>query len=139
MELLEEDDGSGWVKIADSEGGKGLVPASYVELSEGGTEGGDTETILTPISAPSQGCGTYGKSAKPYRYCGTIVEYTPVRAIYTYDAQGADELSLHEGDAIELSAGPKGGQNYADGWWEGFDTTGRKGIFPSNYVGCCRI
>lgn len=31
--ILEEDDGSGWVKVKDQFGGKGLVPASYIEIS----------------------------------------------------------------------------------------------------------
>jgi formin-binding protein 1 len=34
VDVLEEDDGSGWVKVADDRGGKGLVPASYIELVE---------------------------------------------------------------------------------------------------------
>ena len=63
---------------------------------------------------------------------------------------------MQEGGLIELTSGPNGGMNYADGWWEGasvhsynrgkryehatrvyvgVDTNGRKGIFPSNYVG----
>lgn len=75
-----------------------------------------------------------------------------VRAIYSYDAQGDDELSFKEGESIELTSGPTGGRNYGDGWWEGmcllsssiacmyhhptgFSSNGRKGIFPSNYVG----
>ena len=31
VKILEEDDGSGWVKVGNGSGGKGLVPASYVE------------------------------------------------------------------------------------------------------------
>ena len=74
-----------------------------------------------------------------------------VRGLYDYKAQGSDELSITEGELVELSGGPRGGQNYADGWWEGtghftlyaivcrnmcpgINTKGRKGIFPSNYV-----
>lgn len=38
-----------------------------------------------------------------------------VRAIYPYIAQGPDELSLREGDIIELS----NGQTAREGWWEG--------------------
>lgn len=133
VQLLEEDDGSGWVKIADSKGGKGLVPASYVNLSENG--GGAESTPASTISAPSQGCGVYGKPMKDMTRFDPVAEkHAQVRVIYTYDSQGSDELSLHEGDTIELSAGPTGGQNYADGWWEGINTSGLKGIFPSNYV-----
>jgi hypothetical protein len=76
-----------------------------------------------------------------------------VRAIYPYDAQGDDEISFKEGEVIELTSGPTGGQHYGDGWWEGavpfllfssllmciypiigFTSKGKKGIFPSNYV-----
>jgi hypothetical protein len=42
-----------------------------------------------------------------------------VRGIYNYDAQGSDELGVREGELIELSAGPNGGENFGDGWWEG--------------------
>ena len=30
--MMEPDDGSGWVKVADDQGRDGLVPASYLEL-----------------------------------------------------------------------------------------------------------
>lgn len=43
----------------------------------------------------------------------------PVRVVYDYEAQGPDELSIREGEVLELSSGPHGGQNHADGWWEG--------------------
>lgn len=58
-----------------------------------------------------------------------------MRSLYTWEGDGGDELPLTEGATYELSAGPNGGENYADGWWEGYDpASGRKGIFPSNYV-----
>jgi hypothetical protein len=46
-------------------------------------------------------------------------------------AQGDDEISVKAGQRIELSTV---GESYGDGWAEGFDSTGKKGIFPSNYV-----
>lgn len=42
-----------------------------------------------------------------------------VRAIYDYRAQGSDEIDVQEGELVELTGGQSGGQNYADGWWEG--------------------
>ena len=42
-----------------------------------------------------------------------------VRGLYDYNSQGPDELDVLEGARIELTSGPLGGQNYADGWWEG--------------------
>lgn len=34
MTIVEEDDGSGWVKVADEKGAHGLVPATYIEIVE---------------------------------------------------------------------------------------------------------
>jgi len=133
-QLLEEDDGSGWVKLEDSTGAKGLVPASYVELSGSGSGAGNMPATL--VNAPLQGGRMYGKPMKDVARLIWWLKHAQVRVVYTYDSQGSDELSLHEGDIIELSAGPTGGQNYGDGWWEGINTSGRKGIFPSNYVSC---
>lgn len=47
-----------------------------------------------------------------------------MRALYEYQAQGPDELTLNEGDLFELSSGAHGGQSYADGWWEGIEQSG---------------
>ncbi|RPD62761.1 hypothetical protein L226DRAFT_532256 [Lentinus tigrinus ALCF2SS1-7] len=112
VHVLEEDDGSGWVKVADDSGGKGLVPASYVEL----LDGGQTPRSSTPSLSHQQ----------------TSQDY--VRGVYAYKAQGPDEIDVEEGKLIQLTDGPNGGKNYADGWWEGIDASGKKGIFPSNYV-----
>ena len=57
-----------------------------------------------------------------------------VKGLYTYQASGPGELDVEEGAMFELSSGAGGGQNYADGWWEGYNSAGEKGIFPSNYV-----
>ncbi|KAI0269925.1 hypothetical protein BC834DRAFT_863984 [Gloeopeniophorella convolvens] len=109
VHVVEEDDGSGWVKVVDQDGGRGLVPASYIEAIDG--------ALASETSAGhSLGSGQF------------------VRGVYVYQSQGRDELDVSEGARIELTSGPTGGRNYADGWWEGIDALGRKGIFPSNYV-----
>ncbi|KAI0693978.1 hypothetical protein BC835DRAFT_1043166 [Cytidiella melzeri] len=112
VQVLEEDDGSGWVKVLDHLGGKGLVPASYVDLN-------DTAPLVRATATP------------PAEVLTAAGEF--VRAIYDYEAQGAGELSLQEGQLIKLTDGPSGGRKYADGWWEGVGEAGQ-GIFPSNYV-----
>ncbi|KAK7048535.1 hypothetical protein R3P38DRAFT_1868987 [Favolaschia claudopus] len=108
VQVVEPDDGSGWVKVSDGRNA-GLVPASYVEYEDAagstGAGGGSEE-----------GSGEY------------------VRGIYSYKSRGPDELGLDEGELIELTSGPNGGMHYGDGWWEGINSTGQKGIFPSNYV-----
>jgi len=111
VRILEPDDGSGWVKVADQDGNSGLVPASYIQTAQG--RSADTEKRL--------GGGERGRcqlmrtdfaACKHYSYL--------VRAIYPYIAQGPDELSLREGDILELSSEQtNGGKNYGDGWWEG--------------------
>ncbi|KAJ6475039.1 hypothetical protein C8R47DRAFT_1143339 [Mycena vitilis] len=106
VHVLEPDDGSGWVKVSDGQSA-GLVPASYLEYDAAASvAGGGSE----------QGSGQY------------------VRGLYSYEARGADELGLDEGELVELTSGPNGGQHYGDGWWEGINPAGQKGIFPSNYV-----
>ncbi|KAI8978808.1 hypothetical protein BD414DRAFT_119172 [Trametes punicea] len=114
VHVLKEDDGSGWVKVADESGAKGLVPASYIEFVD-----------ATPTSKSS----TSSSSSGGHQASG---EY--VRGIYDYKAQGPDEIDVEEGKLIRLTDGPTGGRNYADGWWEGVDANGKRGIFPSNYV-----
>jgi len=108
VHVMEPDDGSGWVKVIDARGRAGLVPSSYLEHNT------PPPTHQTP--------GTQGGSG----------QY--VRVIYAYQAQGGDEITLVENEIVELTSGPGGGQYYGDGWWEGIDSKGRKGIFPSNYV-----
>lgn len=54
VKVLEEDDGSGWVKVANNSGGKGLVPASYVEeVGSGGKSG------VTPRASAQYGTSIY--------------------------------------------------------------------------------
>ncbi|KAF9778598.1 hypothetical protein BJ322DRAFT_1091523 [Thelephora terrestris] len=107
VKVLEEDDGSGWIKVANGSGGKGLVPASYVEA----------------VGAEEKVPNVNPKASAQY-----------VRGMYDYQATGDDEIDIKEGSMIQLTPGPRGGKNYGDGWWEGIDERGKKGIFPSNYV-----
>ncbi|TCD63247.1 hypothetical protein EIP91_005803 [Steccherinum ochraceum] len=150
VRILEEDDGSGWIKVGDSSGGSGLVPASYIEV-----------IADEPVSAPpSPIVPSINRATKPQ--LGPKKKYGN---LYDYQAQGPDEMSIQEGQQIELTNGPSGGTNYSDDWWEGkscpsnapnhhfsfsevtdvltdssysafigIDSSGKKGIFPSNYV-----
>jgi len=43
-----------------------------------------------------------------------------VRAIYSYEPQGPDELGLFEGELVELT---DEGQDYGIGWWEGMNSS----------------
>ena len=61
MEVLEEDDGSGWVKVADEAGGKGLVPASYISVLDSASQAGVGESHGAGVKA-----GDYGKVISCY-------------------------------------------------------------------------
>ncbi len=122
VSLVEEDlDGSGWIKVAAG-GRQGLVPSSYCEFSEqGGTQelSSGVANVSLDGGAPS-GSGQY------------------VRALYDFDASDEQEMSLREGDLVQLS---ESGTDFAEGWTEGIrsethhgGTPGTAGIFPSNYV-----
>ena len=49
------------------------------------------------------------------------------RALYDYEAQDADELTLRPGDMVQIV------RKDASGWWQG-RLHGRDGLFPANYV-----
>nr|CAG8531092.1 8011_t:CDS:10 [Entrophospora candida] len=51
-----------------------------------------------------------------------------IKVLYDYEAQVPEELTIKEGDVIEITD-----RNVADGWWEG-KLNGVTGQFPANYV-----
>ncbi|KAK9764684.1 formin-binding protein [Basidiobolus ranarum] len=55
-----------------------------------------------------------------------------VRALYDYDAESNEELSIHEGQVVRVLA------THLDGWWEGQiqmeDGSIKRGLFPSNFT-----
>ena len=68
VRVVEEDDGSGWVKVADEAGGQGLVPASYVEAVV------DATPATSPTSPHPLGSGRYGKWLHPpNRFAGVHI------------------------------------------------------------------
>ncbi|RHZ77479.1 hypothetical protein Glove_177g134 [Diversispora epigaea] len=98
-------------------------------ISELTVSSGDVITVLEP----DDGSGwvmasTDGKSGLvPAAYIEYISDDC-VRALYDYDAQSHEEISIKEGDIIEVTNRDIGG-----GWWEG-TLNGRTGQFPANYV-----
>ena len=109
MAILEEDDGSGWVKVADSKGGRGLVPASYVEIVGSSHTTPQASTVKSETSRKTGSNSTLTPLERP-------IYLFSVRGLYAYEAQGPDELDVIEGGILQLTPG---GENYADGWWEG--------------------
>ncbi|KAJ4481967.1 hypothetical protein J3R30DRAFT_3455533 [Lentinula aciculospora] len=93
--------------------------SGWVKVRDGSGDG------LVPASYLEHGTGPASSEQGSGRH---------VKALYVYEARGSDELSLRDGELIELSSGPSSGQHYGEGWWEGINSSGHKGIFPSNYV-----
>ena len=60
VHVVEEDDGSGWVKVMDETGAKGLVPASYVQLDAAAPE--RVEAASPHTASRPQGSGVRGKN-----------------------------------------------------------------------------
>lgn len=57
---------------------------------------------------------------------------TYVKALFDFDAENDTELSIRAGDIIRIT------NDIDAGWWEGLiedgTRSGRRGLFPSNYV-----
>lgn len=104
LEVVDADDGSGWTMVLTSGGTRGLVPTSYIEVSA-------SEKKKGPSVAPRRG-------AKRVRY---------VEALYDYNAEESNELSIRAGDKITVIT------DDADGWTEG-EVNGQKGLFPTAYT-----
>lgn len=126
--VIEPDDGSGWVMVKNSGGVEGLVPASYTEevqipiarvasiasVSTTNTSAtGDSKNKKRgPAVAPKKG-------AKKVNY---------MIALYNYDAQTEDEITIQAGDKIAVV-----GEDVGDGWTEG-ELNGMRGTFPTAYA-----
>ncbi len=85
------------------------------------TDGDSPTTSDAPAtSKKSFGSGIYGRLFIFLHVSLDLgLTISAVRGLYTYQARGPDELSLSEGQTLELSSGPSGGKNYSDEWWEG--------------------
>ncbi|ODM95674.1 Unconventional myosin-If [Orchesella cincta] len=72
-------------------------------------------------SRPVPGAGRPKPKPKP------VIAGPKCRALYGYDAKDIDELSLKEGDVVDITL------EHESGWWKG-KCNGKEGLFPANYV-----
>lgn len=114
FDVIDEDDGSGWTMIHLESGSEGLVPTTYIEIFPNvATNDTGGSKKKGPSVAPKRG-------AKRVQY---------VEALYDYEADGDDELTISAGDKIILVQDDTDGS----GWTEG-ELNGVKGMFPTSYV-----
>lgn len=96
VEVVEDEDEAGWRKVRSGDGRVGLVPNSYLEV--GGAVGGGDGVA----EGGGEGEEVGGEGGR-------------VTALFDYEAQGPDELSIRVGEGAELTAT---GAEYGDGWAE---------------------
>lgn len=133
VSVLEGDDGSGWIKVKGPRG-QGLVPAAYVRDATPKSPG--VVASSRPLPARTASAASNASSMRPTGRQGPAVapkrstqkKGRQVRAIYDYEATGPGELSIVEGDLLEVTVEDQG-----DGWSTG-EMNGRSGIFPTAYV-----
>lgn len=155
FELVEPDDGSGWIKIrpsGPSASGVGLVPASYADLSPPKSSGGGggyaaerpysiaasaTSTTSLPnstmdsdtssITAPKKKVGpAVAPRRGGARKAQPVVKH--VEALYAYAPQADGETGMEEGERLVLVTPDSG-----DGWCEVEGRAGR-GVVPASWV-----
>uniref|UniRef100_A0A6B2L1Z4 SH3 domain-containing protein n=1 Tax=Arcella intermedia TaxID=1963864 RepID=A0A6B2L1Z4_9EUKA len=97
--LIEKDD-SGWWRGRNAKGQEGVFPSNFVEVV--GEEGAAGTAGTVDINA----------------------DYT---ALYDYDAEDENELTIKEGEILHVIS-------ETDGWYFGANAKGQKGNFPSNFV-----
>ena len=70
-----------------------------------------------------RGLGSVVTNLRPFIFASFVLTilrpFCLVRVLYDYHSQGPDELDVTEGQVVELTGGPSGGESYAEGWWEG--------------------
>ncbi|RUP43324.1 hypothetical protein BC936DRAFT_137340 [Jimgerdemannia flammicorona] len=98
LTVLEDDDGSGWIK-ARKNFREGIVPANYIKIRSPSVAGSPQSPRANPSS--------YFESLPP----APAQEY--VQALYDFKAQNPEELSIRAGDVITLTSKDEGG------WWQG--------------------
>ncbi|XP_035525627.1 F-BAR and double SH3 domains protein 1-like [Morone saxatilis] len=118
LQVIEDGDVEDWLKVCNSCGQVGYVPERYVQFlclpAEDSTHL-DSSFSSTSSTGNRERAGSRGVA----------------RALYSYQAQSAEELSFQEGALIHLIRCRHG--EVDDGFWEG-ELNGRIGVFPSLVV-----
>ncbi|KAM4555555.1 F-BAR and double SH3 domains protein 1-like [Odontesthes bonariensis] len=118
LQMIEDGEVEDWLKVCNSCGQVGYVPERYVQflcLSAEGSPPLDGSFSSTSSTGNKETAGSRGQCV----------------ALYSYQAQSADELSFQEGELINLIRCQHG--EVDDGFWEG-ELDGRIGVFPSLVV-----
>ncbi|KAM4622129.1 F-BAR and double SH3 domains protein 1-like [Polymixia lowei] len=118
LQVIEDGDIEDWLKVCNTCGQVGYVPERYVQF----------------LCLPAEGAAQLECSFSSGSSIGNNRKRQSkgvARALYSYQAQSAEELSFQEGALIRLLHCRQG--QVDDGFWEG-ELEGRTGVFPSLVV-----
>ncbi|XP_034545179.1 F-BAR and double SH3 domains protein 1-like [Notolabrus celidotus] len=116
LQVVEDGDVEDWLKVCNACGQVGYVPERYVQF------------LCLPVEDAAQLDSSFSSTSS----IGNKERSRGVaRALYSYQAQSAEELSFQEGALIHLRRCRQG--EVDDGFWEG-ELNGRVGVFPSLVV-----
>merc|ERR1740124_1293915 len=101
----------------------GPVDLSVLNVPQGGVSQTVRQSMAVPTERPVPG----GGRPRPKPRERTVVSLPRVKAVYDYEAQDLDEISLTEGEVLELV------KEDESGWWTG-RAKGKEGYFPGSYV-----
>ncbi|KAJ1547153.1 hypothetical protein HK096_004144 [Nowakowskiella sp. JEL0078] len=108
IDIKKVDDG--WSEGVNSKGEKGLFPTSYIEEIE----------ISAPISKKAD--------TIPVPEIRPVLVSVNGIALYDYVAEESNEISFVEDEIIQDIV------KLDEGWWEGVNSKGERGLFPSTYI-----
>ncbi|XP_041845286.1 F-BAR and double SH3 domains protein 1-like [Melanotaenia boesemani] len=117
LQLIEDGNMEDWQKVCNSCGQVGYVPECPVQFPCLQAE--------DPSQPDDSISSTLSLAKEKVEHRGVV------RALYSYQAQSAEELSFQEGALIHLIRCQQG--EVDDGFWEG-ELNGRIGVFPSSMV-----
>jgi len=103
-----------------------VLTAEFVEYEQNSFF--DIKTFYTGNVNAEQAQSIMNASEEARKLKGNNSGKVTAKALYQYVAKDLSELSISEGDIIEVTSKD-------EGWWTGLNkTTGKTGLFPGNYV-----
>jgi len=113
------------VNTMKSENKKSMGPVDLSVLNV--PQGGQSKTVRESMAVATERPVPGGGRPRPKPRVRTVTSLPRVRAMYDYEAQDLDEISLKEGEVLELV------KEDDSGWWTG-KNKGKEGYFPGSYV-----
>ncbi|KAI9500892.1 hypothetical protein BX070DRAFT_229041 [Coemansia spiralis] len=112
-----DDDGSGWTEVALDNGQQGMVPTSYVDMSEYHKPAQKEAAVATAATAALLPVSRKADATEDY-----------VIALYDFSGRDSDELSFRAGDRIRVVS-----RDIGEGWLQGA-LGSNEGRLPVSYV-----